>query len=312
MFLVVLSSLTAPALAVLYRSLLGSSTWAMGAGLVWAFLPVSRQTAGLLLGEPLAALLLVLALLLTVHGVRNKKISLALLAGGLFGYAVLTRAYLALTWVAPVVWLWRRGLRRLALALSLGAVLIVGGWAVRNWSVMGVFTVSTQTIELWEGNNAWARGSASLHDLDLQLRYLEGRYPGVQASGETVRSRIFLREAAVEVIGNPGRFLWLAPRKLALFVSPYSPYLGIDWLYAVLLPPSVLGMWMLTRDGEKGDAMWLLGGPIAAVAAICLLTFGDPRFRHPVEPFLLVTAARCVSTVCKRMGETVGSARRRA
>ncbi len=288
--LVLLSCATAPALSVWYRSLFSSYAVAMGVGLAWAFLPFSRRTAGMLLGEPLGALLLVLASILTVKAARKDAVPLALLAGVLFGYAILTRAYLILVVACPIAWLWLRGAKRLAVSLSLAVFVVLGSWSARNLVVMGVFTVSTQTMELWEGNNAWARGSASLDNLDLQLQHLIEKNPGFRQLGEKDRSRVFFREAVSEVINNPGRFLGLVPRKLILFFSPYSPYLGFDWLYALLLPWSFAGFFMLARDRQQRDKLWILAGPVAAVGVIALLTIGEPRFRHPIDPFLITSA----------------------
>jgi hypothetical protein len=37
-------------------------------------------------------------------------------------------------------------------------------------------------------------------------------------------------------------------------------------------------------------ALWLVAAPIVAVMIVCLLTFGDPRFRHPVDPMIAILA----------------------
>jgi hypothetical protein len=66
--------------------------------------------------------------------------------------------------------------------------------------------------------------------------------------------------------------------------------MGFDWLYAALLPLFLIGVVMLAASVEERDKLWLLVLPVGAVVLVCLLTLGDPRFRHPVEPLMVVTA----------------------
>ena len=311
--LVVFSGLAAPVLYTLYLALFHDRRVALLVGAVWSFLPFSRRMAGALVCEPLAALLVALSILATVKAQRRNSVIVAALAGGAFGYAVLLRTLLLPAILGPVAWLLLHRTRKLAGAFVLVLAVLLGGWTLRNWVALGAPTLSTQTLELWQGNNAWARGAsygnlephieallrngqtaaaaeASRSDQALQRRYLLSKYPDFNELGELERSRLFVREAIFEVLHHPGRFLWLAPRKGALFFSPTSPDLGIDWLYATMLPLFVVGGVALTRDVGERKKLLLLVAPVGLVLVGCLVVFGDPRFRLPVEPLMVVTA----------------------
>ncbi len=287
--LAVVTSLTAPALYGLCLALFGSASLALLAGVSWAVLPTSRRLAGALLCEPLAALLLVLAVLLTIRAERRHSSFLAGSAGLVLGFAVLTRVFLLPVLVAPLAWLVARGSRRQAAVLLAATGLILGAWAARNVVRMGAFTLSTQTGVVWQGNNAWARGSWP-GDWAPQGAHLLAKYPDLVRMNEVGRSRLFVREAVNEVVSHPGRILWLLPRKLLIFLSPWS-YLGFDWLYAGLLPFSLLGTLHLAMRPGYRHTLWLLGVPVLGVLVVCLVVFGDPRFRHPVDPLIIVLAS---------------------
>jgi hypothetical protein len=75
-----------------------------------------------------------------------------------------------------------------------------------------------------------------------------------------------------------------------MFFAP-SSYLRFDVVYLVLLPFSVLGAFCLAVRCNDRPTLWLLGVPIISVLTLCLVTFGDPRFRHPVDPLAVALAS---------------------
>jgi len=298
--LVVVTSLTEPALYTLAFLLFQRREIAFLVGLSWVALPTSRHLAGALLGEPLAALFVTLGLLLAVLAVPRRSILLAGAAGLLLGYAVLIRVFLLPMLVGPLAWFVTRRAWRLPAALLVATGVILGAWGVRNALRMGTFTLSTQTAGVWQGNNAWTRGSWP-GNFTPQREFLAGKYPNFSQLDEVGRSRVFVREALNEIMSNPGRTLWLLPRKILIFLSP-SSYLGFDWLYAGLLPFSLLGAVHLARQPGYRHTLWLLGVPVLGVLAVCLVVFGDPRFRHPVDPVMVVLAWVGLAEVASWLG----------
>ena len=288
--LVVLSSLTALALYGLCQMLFHRRSVALMAGLFWAAWPTSQRLSGLLFAEPLAALCLTGGLFALLCAERRASVSLTYVGGVLLSHAVLTRVYLLLAVFGPVVWLIVRQRARLAAALLLALGVVLGGWCARNAIRVGTFALSTQTSSYWLGNNAWAHGSWDGNE-EPQMAYFRQRHPTFDRLDEVGQSRLFVQEAVHEVVTHPGRVFWLLPRKMAIFFSPYS-YLGVDWLYAVLVPFCLIGVWPLSLSDHHRSYLWLLAVPVLAVLGVSLMTFGDPRFRHPVDPLLI--AVGCV------------------
>ncbi len=288
--LAIVTSLTGPALYCLSLLVFGRRSVALLAGLVWPISPTDRYLAGLLYGEGLSALVLVVGLVLTVLTDRLRSLLLALAAGVTLGYAVLIRPYLLLAVLGPLAWLVVRKSRREAVVLLLVISVILGGWGIRNVVRLGTFSLTTETEALWGGNNAWARG-AFAGDWAPQEAYLSSKYPGFYRLDEAARSRLYLQEAMSEAIGNPVRILWLLPRKFVVFFSPSSYLVRVDWLYAILLPFSLFGGAWLVGQPQARHHLWLIAYPVFGVLTVCLLTFGDSRVRHPVDTVLVILAS---------------------
>lgn len=263
-------------------------------GLSWEALLTTNRLAGLLMGESSAALVFTFGVVLVVAALRRDSGLLAIAAGLLMGFAVLIRAYLILTIIGPSVWLLIEKKRKLAIALILSSFIVIGGWMTRNYIRLGEFTLSTQgPQEVWCGNNAWARGAWPgewMKEDSEQRKYLRARYLEYDSAGEVARSRIFAREAVHELLHHPRHILWLVPRKIAIYFSHLS-FWGNDWVYLGLLPFSLVGAVLLWRSQDMRSALWLIAAPLIGVMIICLLTFGDPRFRHPVDPMIAILSS---------------------
>ena len=278
--LTVASSLTAPVLFGLCLILFGRTHVALLAGLAWALLPTSRMLAGALLGEASAALLLTGAMAIAVFSERRQSVLAAGSAGLILGSAVLTRGFLLPVILAVPAWFVSRRSARLAVIALAAAVAPLGAWVARNAIVLGMPVLSTQTQEvIWQGNNAWARGSWP-GDASPQRAYLLWKYPDLDRLDEVGYSRMLGREAFREFIGHPRRIAWLVPRKLLIFFTPIS-YLGIDWMYLFLLPFAAFGGRYLWTRPELRSTLLFLCLPIVGVLAICVFTFSDVRFSAP-------------------------------
>ena len=262
-------------------------------GLGWESLLMTNRLAGALIGESSAALIIVCGLILVVASSRRDSIILAGAAGLLLGFAALVRAYLIFVPLGPFIWLSLEKKRRGAAVFLLSFSVVAAGWMTRNLVTLGAFTLSTEGSQvMWCGNNAWARGSWPgewIKEDSEQRKYLRAKYPEYDGAGEVAKSRIHAREAIYELIHHPAHFLSLAPRKIAIFFSPFSTW-GNDWVYLALLPFVLIGAVHLWRSQNMRRGLWLTAAPVACVMAVCLLTFGDPRFRHPVDPMIAIMA----------------------
>ncbi|HKQ73720.1 MAG TPA: hypothetical protein VJ810_08350 [Blastocatellia bacterium] len=291
--LAILTGLTSLSVFWLCLTLTKDTSIALLSALGWESLLMTNRLAGMLMGESSAALIFVCGLILIVYSSRRDSIILAGAAGLLFGFAVMIRAYLIFVPLGPFIWLMLEKKRRFAAVFLFSFSIVVGGWMTRNLAVLGEFTLSTQgPQEMWCGNNAWARGSWPgewMKEDSEQRKYLRSKYPEYDGAGEVAKSRIYVREAIYQLTHYPVHILWLAPRKIAIFFSPFSTW-GNDWVYLALAPFSLIGVVRLWRLQAMRGVLWLVAAPIVGVMIICLLTFGDPRFRHPVDPMIAILA----------------------
>ena len=292
--LALLTGLTSLGVFWLCLALTKDTSIALLSGMVWESLLITNGLAGQLIGESSAALIFVCGLILVVASSRRDSIILAGAAGLLVGFAVLIRAYLIFVPLGPFIWLLLEKKRRFAAVFLLSFSIVVGGWMTRNLASLGAFTLSTEGPEVvWCGNNAWARGSWPgewMKEDSEQRKYLRARYPEYDGAGEVAKSRIYVRETIHQLTHDPAHILWLAPRKIAIFFSPFS-FWANDWVYLALAPFSLIGVVQLWRLQAMRSVLWLVVAPIIGVMIVCLLTFGDPRFRHPVDPMIAVLAS---------------------
>lgn len=292
--LVFFTSLTS--LAVFWFCLLLTKdlSCAVLSSLSWSALLTTNRLAGLLIGESSAALVFVFGLALVVLASSRNSTMLAGAAGVLLGLSVLIRAYLILAVLGPLIWLSLESKKRIAAVFALFVMVVIGGWMTRNLLTLGSLTLSTQgPQEMWCGNNAWARGAWPgewMREDSEQRQYLRSKYPEFDGAGEVARSRIFTREAIYQLTHHPTHVLWLAPRKIAIYFSHLS-FWGKDWVYLTLLPFSLIGAVYFWKSPDLRHVLWLIAGPIIAVMLVCLLTFGDPRFRHPVDPLVAILSS---------------------
>jgi hypothetical protein len=311
--LALITGLTSLGVFWLCFSLTKDTSIALLSGLSWGSLLMTNRLAGLLMCESSAALIFVFGLILVVASSRRDSIILAGAAGLLFGFTALTRALLIFAALGPFVWLLLEKKRRFAALFLLSFSIVVGGWMTRNLITMGAFTLSTQgPQEIWCGNNAWARGAWPgewMKEDSEQRKYLRARYPEYEGAGEVAKSRIYAREAIYQLTHHPAHFLWLAPRKIAIFFSPFS-YWGNDWVYLALTPFSLIGFIRLWRSKAMRRALWLICAPVIGVMIVCLLTFSDPRFRHPVDPLIAILAGVGIVTFFRLVADKMVKASR--
>jgi hypothetical protein len=85
-----------------------------------------------------------------------------------------------------------------------------------------------------------------------------------------------------------------------VFFYPRS-YLGTDWVLALSLPFFLAGLVLLVRAPASRHLLGLLALPIGLVLVVSLITFSDVRFRHPVDPFILIVAGLAVEAAWLRL-----------
>jgi len=254
--------------------------------------------------EPGYGLFLALATMLAVVAWRKEEnwLPTALLAGVCWGCALLIRPQVVflLPFVAlTVLWLpagqRTRAVRQLVVqCLLVGAVALP--WVVRNAVVMGQPCLATVVggMTFWGAHNkvtltdpAW-RGLWDIPDhlVDDELRHA----PNEIALGDLATAR-----AWASLRNHPSEIPTLLVAKLYRLVTPFEPTTNraVYWSFAlswmVSAPFVAFGLWELRRRDPVLYAFlaFHLGGLVLST----LLFYGAARFRHAVEPLLMVSAA---------------------
>lgn len=248
--------------------------------------------------------------------------------GVCLGLTCLTRPLAAIAPLLAVGWGWRsrqrgRALRRIGkqlLLFGLGFTLTIGPWGIRNQICLESFTITSTTagLNLWKGNNP---ATADLYpdvDLDVLDRLARGDLPSrsgwwtplanLRGLSEVERDSFLLQLARNYIKENPLQFLRMGLLKAYALWTPlpvprgtanvewtptgahltsYSPYPSSILPYTSLYVLTALGIWYL-RDHPL---TWFLILWIVFFTAIHFVTFGETRFRWPVNVLSLPLAA---------------------
>lgn len=310
----VLGTVLVGLIGLLALRLFGSRTGLLALGLGALYVPL--VTAGTsLLAEPLTAVLVVGAALAVLEWRSRPRWGWVVLAGGLGGLATLTRsnAFVVLPALALGLWTSRRPWRGVlpAAVMVTVAVTVVAPWTVRNAVVMHAFIPVSDEAG---GTLAGTYNPVSDHDraapaswlLLAQIPQYRSQVAGL-VDGPEDRYQSRLQSLAVNYaedhplypakVGfyNSLRFFDLTGLARSRFTatlagvdSPAAAYAGVAWAWLV----SALALAAVARRPVRRAVpafLWL--APALLFASIVFVNMETPRFRLPLDPFLLVLAA---------------------
>ena len=220
----------------------------------------------------------------------------AIVAGVLLGLASLNRPQLLGFVPFVIVWAWlaldtdRRRALGTALLVLLAWGLCLAPWTARNYGLFHrVIPVSLQAgSTLYQGNNPYAE--VPLRRLREGARgwYNDPRWgEPIEGLAPLEADRRALRLALDYIRAHPGAFVSYAAQKEAIFWSAYDhPVHRLSWYAVAAL--GVTGLVLTRRRWRDLLGVHLL---IVETALVAMVFTSMPRFRAPVEPFLLVLAA---------------------
>jgi 4-amino-4-deoxy-L-arabinose transferase-like glycosyltransferase len=318
------AAVTLAALFALARRITGSDWSALLALALYGAYPADVAYTSLALSEPLFNALSLAALALLLGGRRSRV--RAACAGVLLGLATLTRPQgllllpIALTALACS----QLGARRLigqACLITAALSLTLAPWTARNARVFHAFVpVSTNGgVNLLIGNNPAANGCyhvPKLVDSELSAARAGARD---RVERELAADRGASRLAFAYMRAHPREALALWRPKLRCLFHSAAGYAFFtrelpaeqqrwfkrlhradDPYYRVLLWGGTLGALIAAAQSLGSRAarqrlLWLPGACGIACVGVALLTFGDPRFHHPIMPWLALYAAYAAS-----------------
>jgi hypothetical protein len=233
----------------------------------------------------------------------------------LWGLVGLTETVLLSTLPFFLGWLCYR-LKQQGLALSwaisactLGFVLVVSPWLVRNYLTFGelIFIKSNFGVELYvanyEGSTGLSAGlplhpAANEHEL-ARLRQM-GELPYVsEKKGQALRF----------IAVHPATFAWLSLKRVLYFWTGTPQLMQIFRLsgrfvtvrYVVFTSVSVLAfLGLLLAVHKRIPAVPLFAIPLIVLPLVYYVTHPTPRYRHPIEPAMVLLAAYVITSIFSR------------
>lgn len=274
------------------------------AALLLAFYPTHIFYSTLQLTEPLFTLILTGALWLTLRSLVSFKA--ALIAGILFGLAMLVRPAAVLLPAFLFLWYWHQGLRLKAVLLTAvmgcAALACISPWLVRSHSITGRWTdLSTSGgHNFWVGNYPGAFGGYARTEIAMnplrdgsRMDYQRGYQLGfesilkdpVEAAARTFRKATYF--FALETDGVLWNLKGFArepamPVTLALLAVANLPYVAA----LVLCIPALL------TSGSSSPLRSLFLFVTGYFVLISLAFFGDPRYHYALIPFAVIFASK--------------------
>ena len=225
--------------------------------------------------------------------------------GGLWGFGLLINPALATTFPVVLLWLaWSARTKgkawvRPALLSAAMCVLALTPWMVRNYVAFGqvIFLRSNFWLEFSTANypGSFGRGFGGRHP-EANLREL-AHYGEM---GEVAYIRLKGEEARAYIREHPREFLELSAKRVVWFWDGsnmlYRPRIASYWLPASYAWFSYLGLLALVYACARRVHGWpLFLGAVFVYPLPYYVTYGAARFRHALEPLLLVLIVHFVA-----------------
>jgi len=305
-----LSALTCIVIFFLGRNTFGSAvgSWA---GWTWTLFPYAVYwPIRWVWDTSLSTLLLTILVWLSFHLADSTRRARWVAFGVLAGIAALVNTTLLSLMPVLAAWAcWQHRLRgthwpRLAVAAALALSLTVAPWIVRNYLAFGhILLRSNLGLELSQGNYEGAAGLRAWHS---HPAFDDKEMDKYRRMGELAYMAEKQHEALRFIATHPSTFAVLCLRRIVYFWTGTAEIVIPRWLLATLafyVLVSALGVAGLVRALRRRT-------PAAPLFALVLLVFPipyylthpEPRFRHLIEPELVVLGVYAVSGMMARLG----------
>lgn len=281
-------------------------TVALWSGWVWALYPDAIFWSVKWIWETsLSAFLVSLLFMLTVEMEGDERLSSWTGYGLLWGLAALTNpaalAFLPFAGCWLAYQLQRRG-KRFLLPASLSAVVFwmaIMPWLVRNYEAFGHFIFIRDNFgnELRIGNNPLAEGAYVLAYHPSQNSFLLAKYKRL---GELAFCQDQGRLAKQWIVQHPRKFAVITLRRVWFFWNGIPRLSQIQWLAEVknthVLLLSVLGLGgLLLACKRRVHGVFLFASLLLFYPVVYYICFPEPRYRHPIDPALVILGVYLVS-----------------
>jgi 4-amino-4-deoxy-L-arabinose transferase-like glycosyltransferase len=203
------------------------------------------------------------------------------------------------------LWIWRRrfknGLPSIAgvVLSSIVFFLVLSPWLIRNYEVFGRFVFIRDDFGLQFRLGNW-KGADGMLMAYLQPNLNQLEFQKFQRMGELAYAADCKRQAFDWVRANPGRFAVISLKRFFYYWNgvpkPTDSQSFWDFRSSLFLAWSVLAIWGAGRAlRKKRHAAWLFAGLMLTYPTTYYFVFPHARYRHPIEPELLILAVFLLS-----------------
>jgi 4-amino-4-deoxy-L-arabinose transferase-like glycosyltransferase len=226
--------------------------------------------------------------------------------GALYGAGTLANPTMLAFLPFSGLWIWRQRYRR-GLS-SLGGValssviffLVLTPWLARNYKVFGRLVLRDDFgLQVRLGNGPFADGMLMAY---LQPNLNRVELEKFQRMGEVAYADSCKQEAFEWIQAHPSRFAAISLKRFFYYWNgvpkPTNSLAAFDFRAAPFLATSVLALWGLGRAlRQKRPGAWLFAGLMLTYPTIYYFVFPHARYRHPIEPELLILIVFLLSEI---------------
>ncbi len=205
------------------------------------------------------------------------------------------------------LWVWyrrhKRGLRSIA-GIALASViffLCLTPWLARNYRTFGRFVVLRDDfgLQFRLGNGPYADGMLMAY-LQPNLNVVE--FDTFRRLGELAYAERCKRAAFTWIHEHPGRFALISLKRFFYYWAGVprdtNSTAPVDFRSSLFLASSVLAIWGLGRALRKKIAgAWLFLWLVLSYPTVYYFVFPHARYRHPIEPELLILVIFLISEI---------------
>ncbi len=208
------------------------------------------------------------------------------------------------------LWIWwrrhRSGLPSISgvVLSSLVFFVLLSPWLIRNYEVFGRFVFIRDDFGLQFRLGNW-KGAEGLLMAYLQPNLNKLEFEKFQRMGELAYAADCKRLAFDWIRENPKRFALVSLKRFFYYWNgvprPSDSRAPWDFRNSLFLASSVLCLWGLFRTlRQKRRGAWLFAGLVLTYPTTYYFVFPHARYRHPIEPELLILAVFLISEARRR------------
>jgi 4-amino-4-deoxy-L-arabinose transferase-like glycosyltransferase len=297
--MIFISSLSIPLIYwFCYKSLKLDKNIAILSSVIWSLYPPSIYYSGLVLTENIANILSLLVVISIVEMIRSGRIWIGLFTGVIIGLATLNRPiYLLFVLALPLgSILFTKKIQfkwRLWAISMVGFILALAPWTIRNYNIHHSFMPTTSYLG---GMLLMCNGTLENKDIQRGMYFKNPLHKLIvsQGNNEVERSKIATTLAINEIVEKwyllPNAMLNRALNFWTFRPNPFKTHwTNSDLVMFVVWVPTFL-LFIVSFMYYSVNNDWPALFMILYTLSLIIMFWGTPRFRYPIEPFIVVRA----------------------